>query len=223
MDKEQKIIESWKANAGNWIAIIDDNGIESRKLATNNAIVDAVCESKAVTVLDIGCGEGWLSKELQEKGMEIMGVDIIPELINKAKQKVKGDFWVASYEDIADGKIEFSKPADAIVINFALIAKESTEKLLAALPRFLAPGGKLFIQTLHPNSRKEINDYISGWKDGSWDGLGKQFTQPYSWYFRTMKDWLELLGQSGFSKIKVTEVTHPHSAKPLSVIFQCLV
>jgi 2-polyprenyl-3-methyl-5-hydroxy-6-metoxy-1,4-benzoquinol methylase len=223
MNNEQKIIDSWHANAGNWIDIIDNNGIESRRLVTNKAIVDAVCKSKPLSVLDVGCGEGWLLRELNKKGIVVTGVDVIPELVEKAKSKVAGNFFVASYEDIYSGKITFPKLVDAIVINFALIGKESTENLLGYLPKFLTPNGKLFIQTLHPGSRKSINDYESGWKEGSWDGLGEQFSMPYQWYFRTMEDWLLLIGQSGFSKIKATEVTHPHSGKPLSVIFECSV
>ena len=221
MDNEKKIIDSWTANAANWIEIIDNNGIESRRLITNKAIVEAVCRSKPATALDVGCGEGWLAKELYDKGIEMTGVDVIPELIERTKEKVKGDFLVASYEDIAAGKTMFSQLFDVIVINFALIAKESTENLLAALPRHLAPGGKLFIQTLHPFSRKLGDDYKTGWKEGSWDGLGEQFTLPYQWYFRTLEDWLLLLDQSGFYKIKVTELLHPQSDKPLSVIFEC--
>ncbi len=221
MDNEKKIIDSWTANAANWIEIIDSNGIESRRLITNKAIVDAVCTNKPTTALDVGCGEGWLAKELYDKGIKMTGIDVIPELIERAREKVKGDFLIASYEDIATGKIVFSKLFDAIVINFALIAKESTENVLAALPRYLSESGKLFIQTLHPHSRKAVDDYTTGWKEGSWDGLGEQFTMPYQWYFRTLEDWLMLLDRSGFHSIIVTEVLHPQSAKPLSVIFEC--
>ena len=221
MNQEQKIINSWLANAGNWAAIIDSNSIESRKLATNKAIIDVVCNSNPVSVLDVGCGEGWLAKELYDKGIDVTGVDVVTELIEKAKQKIDADFFVASYADIYSNQVSLPEPFDAIVINFALIAKESTENLLAALPRYLSESGKLFIQTLHPHSRKAIDDYTTGWKEGSWDGLGEQFTMPYQWYFRTLEDWLLLLNQSGFSNSKVTEVLHPHSGKPLSVIFEC--
>jgi hypothetical protein len=93
--------------------------------------------------------------------------------------------------------------------------------VLPFLSKILTGSGKLFIQTLHPESRKAINDYESGWKEGSWDGLGEQFTMPYQWYFRTMEDWLKVLKQSGFDNVKVTEVLHPQTAKPLSVIFEC--
>ncbi len=223
MNNERKIIDSWHANAGNWIDIINNNGIESRRLITNKSIVEAVCKVKPATVLDIGCGEGWLSKELQQQGIEITGVDVISELIEKAKSKVAGNFFVASYEDIYLNKILFTKLFDTIVINFSLIGKESTENLLSYLPGLLIPSGKLFIQTLHPGSRKSIDDYKSGWKEGSWDGLGGQFSMPYQWYFRTMEDWLLLLKKSGFTKIDSSEIKHPQSGKPLSVIFECVV
>ena len=221
MNKEQKIINSWHSNANNWIKIIDSNGIESRRLITNKAIADTVSKATPVSVLDLGCGEGWLSKELFDNGIDVTGVDVIPELIEKAKEKIPADFIVASYEDIYQNKISFAKIFDAIVINFALIGKESTENLLSSIPKLLSSKGILFIQTLHPDSRKAINDYESGWKEGSWDGLGDQFSQPYQWYFRTMEDWLSLLKKSGFTFINVKEVLHPQSGKPLSVIFEC--
>jgi 2-polyprenyl-3-methyl-5-hydroxy-6-metoxy-1,4-benzoquinol methylase len=221
MDKEKSIIQSWQVNAANWISLIESNGIESRKLVTNKAILDAVLAVRPHAVLDIGCGEGWLVNELATRNIVVAGIDIIPELIDKTKEKVEGEFFVASYEDIAAGKISFSKKFDAIVINFALIGKESTEHLLASLSQYLAEAGRLFIQTLHPYVREEINDYHSGWKEGSWDGLGEQFTLPYQWYFRTMEDWLLLLDNSGFVDIQMIETLHPVTGKLLSVIFKC--
>ena len=223
MDNEQRIIESWTANAGSWISLIEENGIESRKLATNKAIVDAVVNLNPTTVLDIGCGEGWLAKELAGRGMELTGIDVIPELVEKARQQSKGTFLVASYEDIFFRMVPLTSLFDVIVINFALIGKESTEKLLGALPFYLVPGGKLLIQTLHPHQRKTMDDYVTGWKEGSWTGLGDGFSMPYEWYFRTMEDWLELLRSAGFSNIKTTDVLHPDTQQSLSVIFECSV
>ena len=154
MTNEQKIIHSWQANADSWIDIIDSNGSESRRLITNKAIVEAICNVKPLSVLDIGCGEGWLSKELYNNGIAMTGVDVIPDLIEKAKEKNIGKFIIASCEDIYFDKISFSKLFDAIVINFTLIGKKSTENLLPSLPELLTASGKLFIQTLHPDSRK---------------------------------------------------------------------
>ena len=221
MNRENIIIDSWKANAGNWIEIIESNGIESRRLVTNKAIIEAVTNIKPTRVLDIGCGEGWLAKELYDQEINVTGIDIVPELIERVKEKVPGQFMVASYEDLVQHDIRFPQLFDAIVINFALIGKESTEQLIYALPHYMNVSAKLFIQTLHPYSRKAINDYVSGWKQGSWDGLGDRFTQPYEWYFRTWEDWLQLLGDAGFGHVHVREIMHPNTGSPLSIILEC--
>ena len=221
MNKEEKILSSWAINASSWIEVIESNAIESRKLATNIAIVNAVVSSQPGSVLDIGCGEGWLAKELSDRGMSVTGIDAIPAFLDKAREKSSGRFIEASYKEIADGNILGENKFDVVVINFALISKESTEQLLGAVPNLLNTGGKLFIQTLHPYNRKALDDYRTGWKKGSWDGLGDQFTEPYEWYFRTMEDWLALLGIAGFTKLKATDVHHPQTGALLSVIFEC--
>lgn len=220
MSKENEILASWHHNASSWINLIERNGIESRRLATNEAVIETVLETKPRNVIDIGCGEGWLAQQLYERGIAVSGVDAVPALIEKAKEKVSGDFRVATYEEISEDKISFPQSFDAIVINFALIGKESTEGLLKALPNYLSPNGRLIIQTLHPYARK-ANDYISGWKKGSWDGLGDDFTLPYDWYFRTMEDWMKLLDASGFKNVKLRESKHPESGALLSAIFIC--
>lgn len=220
MDKEKDILRSWKANAVKWADLIQRNGIESRRVATNKAIIDAVSDYHPNWVLDVGCGEGWLVKELNDKGMTVTGFDAIPELIAQARQKSKSEFIVASYEDIYSGRIKFTQQFDAIVANFSLIGKESTEKLLQALRNYLSINGILFIQTLHPFLRKVIDDYKPGWKEGSWDGFD-QFVLPYQWYFRTMEDWILMIKKAGFKTVGAKDICHPDSQKLLSVIFKC--
>ncbi len=50
---EQHILDSWHSNAAAWTNAIDQQSIESRRLITNKAIVDAIAEQKPSNVLDI--------------------------------------------------------------------------------------------------------------------------------------------------------------------------
>ena len=218
MPASQQILESWKANAANWIATIDNAELESRILVTNDAITNAVGSYAGSTVLDIGCGEGWLTRALRKKGKQSFGVDAIGELIDNAIAKDGPFYEVVSYKELAAGKKLPWPLFDTAVINFALIDKEETEALIRAIPGYLVQAGLLFIQTLHPLTIAATGDYASGWKEGSWNGMKRNFEQPYQWWFRTLEDWLQLF-TADYHLIAIKEPIHPETKKPVSVIF----
>lgn len=62
MSSSEHILQSWRANAENWIQTIDHQEIESRNIVTNQAIVDTLLSLHPHRVLDVGCGEGWLTR-----------------------------------------------------------------------------------------------------------------------------------------------------------------
>ena len=215
---DAKIVQSWQRNATPWTDAVRERKIESRSLVTDAAIVGAVLSRAPRTVLDIGCGEGWLARTLGQHGIRVTGVDVVPALIDAASKAGGGDFRVASYEMIAAGRLELV-PVDVVVANFSLIGKESVDNLLAAVPSMLAPSGALVIQTLHPLVATGDLPYVDGWRDGSWAGFGADFSDPAPWYFRTLETWAKLLRETGFRLDELREPLHPTSQKPASVIF----
>lgn len=190
---EQQIINSWYVNAKAWADAIQNQEIESRKLVTDAAILDAVLSYKPATVLDVGCGEGWLTRSLVAQGLDVTGIDVVPELIDKAKQLGSGRFQLCSYEKITHERLSKEGQGrrvkyDAMVCNFSLIGKESVEQLLDAVPTLLNPDGYLLLQTLHPLMVCVDGDsaYEDGWRPGSWHGFGPEFKDPAPWYFLSL-------------------------------------
>jgi 2-polyprenyl-3-methyl-5-hydroxy-6-metoxy-1,4-benzoquinol methylase len=214
---DARIVDSWCKNASPWTTAVRENQIASRTLVTNKAIVDAVLSRSPRTVLDIGCGEGWLARSLTEHGIRAIGVDVVPELIEQAKKAGGGEFRVSSYEDISAGSLDVS--FDLVVANFSLIGKESVEGVIRRAPSLLNPGGSLIIQTLHPVASCGDESYSDGWRTGSWAGFSEEFSDPAPWYFRTMESWEHLLADSGFRILETREPVHPETLKPASVIF----
>jgi 2-polyprenyl-3-methyl-5-hydroxy-6-metoxy-1,4-benzoquinol methylase len=213
---EGLILDAWQANADAWERAVREGRIESRKLVTDQAIVDAVLSHAPRTVIDLGCGEGWLARALAAAGVQVTGVDVIPSLIEAARAKGGGDFFVLSYDDIAAGALDVR--ADVVVCNFSLLGGASVDTLLVAVPGLLVRGGVLIIQTLHPLA-VGVETYADGWREGSWAGCGEGFAQPAPWYFRTLGSWVAAFGKAGLSLQSIIEPTHPHTGRPASVIF----
>ena len=213
------ILGSWKANAANWIRTIEDGELESRTLVTNGAIVATILQYAPKKVLDIGCGEGWLTRALQAEGIAAHGIDAVVALLDRAREKGGNHYTLCSYEDLVNGNGYLLTGVDAVVINFALLDKDSTESLMHHLGKALGKGAVVFIQTLHPFALLAEGGYQSGWKEGSWKGLNQTYTQPYQWYFRTLADWVSLFARAGLLLKELKEPLHPQTGVPASLIF----
>lgn len=216
--KNASIFESWSVNANEWIRIMDDNAILSRKY-TNLAIVNQVKKHAFTKILDVGCGEGWLTRALSDQITEVIGIDAIDALIKNAQQKGPQYFYKLTYEEIISGASIPQSPYDGIVFNFSLYQKEEVQDLLNALKRILFRDGKIIIQTLHPDFlRSQKGNYQSQWIEDSWKGLPGNFTNPHQWYARTLEDWIEVFTHCNLSVEDITEVTNDQN-ELLSIIF----
>ena len=217
LSSDVEIIDAWHANAQPWTAAVRDGAIESRRLITDDAIVEAVLSRAPRSVLDLGCGEGWLARALSLKGIQVTGVDVVPELIEQAQKAGGGEFRVASYEDIGAGKLDVT--ADLVVCNFSLIGKESVGGIIAAAKSLLHPDGALIVQTLHPLIACADQAYVDGWRPGSWAGFSADFVRPAPWYFRTLESWVRLFTANGWCVDHVREPLHPKTGRPASILF----
>lgn len=218
---DAKIVDSWQSNAMPWTIAVRERQIESRRLVTDQAIIDATLGRSPKSVLDLGCGEGWLTRALAIHGISVLGVDAIPALIEQARQAGGGDFRVMTYEDIAAGRLD--ETVDAVVCNFALLGDTSVAGLLGAIRSLLNPHGSLLIQTLHPLASCGDQPYTDGWRAGSWAGFNAGFSDPAPWYFRTLESWIRLFPEHGLRLMELREPLHPQTQKPASVIFMAQV
>ena len=226
---ESAIVASWRKNVAPWVKAIANDEIESRRLTTNRAVVEAVTSLPGPRVLDIGCGEGWLVRELSAHGKQLTGVDAVPELIDAARRQGGGDFQVISYEQLS-GQISgqgseksfaeksFAEKFDTAVCNFSLLGKESVELVVKAAPAILRAGGHLVVQTLHPLASCGPQPYVDGWREGSWDGFSGEFCDPAPWYFRTLESWVQLFLDSGLQLVALREPLHAQSRQPASLL-----
>ncbi|MBW3629558.1 MAG: class I SAM-dependent methyltransferase [Gemmatimonadetes bacterium] len=215
-DHLDQLERSWVDNADAWTAAVREQRIESRRVATDQAVLRAVLERSPTRVLDVGCGEGWLCRALADAGIDALGIDASAPLIEAARRAGGGRFEAVSYRDLiaAPGALG---SFDAVVCNFALL-EEDVAPLLSALRQTLRPEGALLIQTVHPWTACGEAEYSDGWRMESFSAFGGEFPRPMPWYFRTLQSWFASLQRTGFCVEEMREPVHPATARPLSLL-----
>jgi len=105
--------------------------------------------TKNDTVLDFGCATGTKTLELADSSGSIYGIDISPEMINEAlnKLKEKKDITNARFASGSIFNNEFSGEIFDKVISYGVLhLLADKEEVLQKIHEILAPGG-LFIST----------------------------------------------------------------------------
>lgn len=219
-DPESTLLDSWQHNAYAWIDAVRSGAIESRRQVTDQAILLAILGRQPGRVLDLGCGEGWLLRALEDRGIEAVGVDGDRTLVEAARAAGSAEVHLASYAQLADAQVYVGTGYDLVCANFALLHQDIIP-LLAAMKDLLVPGGALVIQTLHPWSVAG-GEYQDGWREESFAGFNGDW-QPMPWYFRTLASWLNALDMAGLRLLSLQEPQHPQSAVPQSLLMPTMV
>ncbi|HZG81894.1 MAG TPA: methyltransferase domain-containing protein [Brevibacillus sp.] len=216
-DLEHQLEQSWITNAEAWTQSVREKQIESRKLVTDQAVIQEIARHRPAKVLDVGCGEGWLVRTLAEKGMEVVGIDGSNELIKRAKESGGGVYYTINYTDFCESPKQVGDQFDAIVCNFSILS-EVIVPLLTSLSSLLSQQGVLMIHTLHPFAVTEKERYEDGWRKENFQGMGEGYQAEMPWYFRTMSSWLNALHHAGLRLVHCKEPIHPLTGKPLSLL-----
>ena len=224
LTSQEKTKELYDDTAPRWIR----NEPSSLSDFTARPAIISMCEPVAgLQILDLGCGEGYCSRELRQRGAkEVHGIDLSESMISAAKaQETKHPLGI-SYEvncatnlnQLADG--EFDLVVAVFLFNYLTV--EQTQKCMAEVFRVIRPGGRFIFSIPHPALpymgeknppfyfNVDRNNYFSGrdnlfsgriWKrDGSW--LDVQLIH------KTFQDYFETLGSAGFSTLPVIKELH---------------
>lgn len=213
---EQALTASWDRNAHGWTRAVRTGAVVSRREVTDAAIVQAVRHTGARSVLDLGCGEGWLARVLAAEGRRVVGVDGAAGLVEAARQAGGGTFHHLDYATVAAAPAMLAGPFEAIVCNFSLLG-EALLALLCGLRQLAAPQGRLLIQTLHPLHLAA--PYRDGWRTEDFSSFDGALPAPMPWYFRTLGSWVSLLDRAGWALQALEEPRASPATAPASALF----
>ncbi|HEX5709183.1 MAG TPA: class I SAM-dependent methyltransferase, partial [Pyrinomonadaceae bacterium] len=104
-------------------------------------------------ILDVGCGSGWLSEYFARLGYDVTGIDISPDLIRIARERVERVPYDVDHEtrlrcrflvhDAEGAPLE--EEFDAVVCYDSLHHFEDERAVMRNLSRMVARGGLLFV------------------------------------------------------------------------------
>jgi len=119
--------------------------------------IDALDLGPGSTVVDIGCGTGLNFAMLQERigdNGRIIGLDLTPEMLAEAAQRVEQERWknVTLVEADAAAFI-FPRPVDAVLSAFALSFVPGFETVIENGMDALRRGGKFAVLDMKRNER----------------------------------------------------------------------
>jgi 2-polyprenyl-3-methyl-5-hydroxy-6-metoxy-1,4-benzoquinol methylase len=108
--------------------------------------LDRAVPPQAASVLEVGCGDGFLAARLSQRVPAVVAVDLDQPVLERAKQRFPGAPVTWRHGDILDLAGELGE-FDAVVSNATLHHLPDTRGALACLRGLVKPGGTLALVT----------------------------------------------------------------------------
>jgi SAM-dependent methyltransferase len=138
--------DAWEAEASNWIAWARKPGHDSYWKFHRDAFLGSLPPAPR-RVVDVGCGEGRLPRDLQACGYEVIGLDGAPSMIAAAREAdPAGDYRLA---DAAALPLADSS-TDLVTAFMSLHDIDDLDAAAREIARILVPGGRLRSAIVHP-------------------------------------------------------------------------
>jgi len=214
--------QAWEENAAAWIAWARAPGHDSYWRFHRDQFLQVVPPADGRT-LDLGCGEGRLSRDLAALGHRVVGVDVSPTMIAAAHEAAPElELHVA---DAA--ALPFPDESFALVVAFMSLQDiDDLDGAIRETARVLAPDGRLCLAIVHPLSsagafaeRKADAPFVvegsyldEARVDGTFerDGLRMRFVSRHA----PLETYVEKLGANGLLVELLREPRLPAAAFP---------
>ena len=150
-------------------------------------------------ILDLGCGDGVLTKKLADLGCDVVGVDASPLQVEAAR-RLGLDAWVMS-ADALNSEHEF----DAVFSNAVLHWVQRPDEAIACVWRALRPGGRFVGEMGGIGCVEKIRTAMIAALDRR--GIDGKAADP--WYFPAPEEYRARLERRGFRVAYIELIPRP--------------
>ena len=163
-------------------------------------VVELLAPQPGERILDLGCGDGALTRKLVELGCSVVGVDAGPDMIRAARE-------LGLDAHVVDGhELAFEREFDAVFSNAALHwMKRDPQEVIAGVARALRPGGR-FVGEMggHGNVAAIVTALLAVLERRGIDGR-----PAHPWYFPTPAAYRARLERQGFTVETIELIPRP--------------
>jgi 2-polyprenyl-3-methyl-5-hydroxy-6-metoxy-1,4-benzoquinol methylase len=127
----------------------------------------AVGEPTGLTILDFGCGNGWLGILMARRGNRVHGFDISAPLIARARQSAEGAGVAdrAMFHEMAAEQLDFPADSFDMVIGTSILHHTDLEISLSKIRKVLKQDGTaIFLEPLNQNVLLRIWRLLTPWR-----------------------------------------------------------
>lgn len=210
---------AWDAAAEAWDEFVE-TGLDYWRTEVHGPPLLAACgEVRGKRALDLGCGQGWFSRQLVLRGATVTAVDISGAQIAYARRHEAEKPLGIAYHQLDASLIAEKWPEASFDLVSACMVLQDTPhagEILAAARRVLKSTGKMTFSIVHPiaanpvyewardetgaNGAMCINHYfdtgpfVLNW---TMERLTRHWSTP-AWHL-TLTDWSQLIAAAGFT------------------------
>lgn len=102
-----------------------------------------------MSLVELGCGSGWMTRFAARHGVAAEGYDIAPEMIAIARELARADGVEASFEVADMEEVDLGRRFDTCLLYDALHHSQRADLVLRSAHRALRPGGRVLL--VEPN------------------------------------------------------------------------
>lgn len=212
----EEINTLWNELADDWEIHIGKEGDGNRILNSDPVLWEFAGDVRDLFVLDAGCGTGYLSGKLHEKGAKVTGVDLSEKMIEIAKKNNPHiEFHVDSVSVMSNIQ---SDHYDMVIANYVIMDTPDLQETMDTFSRVLKQKGIAILIFSHPcfpqetATVSESKDKVSYLWHYPYFKSSRQVAPPWGrfkkdfiWFHRPLSDYWKAFKKSGFNVIDFEE------------------